>query len=427
MAKALGEQGVIPPWAVEEIERLSTPAHLDAAAIREVTQDTRHIISGMIKAFRAMAGEAGEFYHLGSTTQDVLDTSLALLCRDSLAIVWRDVWKLVDALLESARLHAGAIQAGRSQGQQGLPVTFGFKTAIWAEQIGYHLERLDQLRPRILVASMSAAMGTQASFTLLLGADGARRYAQRVSELLGLDCPRIDPHRMVERFAELTNGLALLMGTLGQMGLELKDLMRNEIAEVRETWRDATDGSSTMPHKRNPEPAHWLEGLAKVVRGNAVAMMDMQMAHERDATRTAAEFAGLPESFLAVSRALVTARDIVENLEIDRERMRANLDCTRGMAMSEAVMLTLARKMGRRQEAYGIVKECSARVWDQNLDFYQVLNTDARVRKHLDSETLSRLLNPECYLGTLDRQIEAVLENMGNRRTRLRGYTLSER
>jgi len=416
LVKALHEEGIVPEKAYRKIASLSHINHLNINAIRAVTQKTRHIISGFVKAFRDACGEEGEYYHLGTTTQDILDTGLTLLIKESYALIWQEMLGLQDVMLQLADRHKYTILAGRSQGQQGIPVTFGFKAGVWASELQDHIDRFYELGKRLFQVNISGAMGTKASFSLLLGKAGAQRLEMRVGEILGLDCPLIGLHQRTDRFAEILNAIALMCSSLGEMGLELRDLQRTEVAEVAEAWETRLDGSSTMPHKRNPEPSHWLEGLAKIARSNALAMMDMQVQHERDATRTAVEFACIPESCLCASAAIHTATGILSGLHVDEVRMKENLKLTNGLNMSEAIMLKLFQKSGRKIEAHECVKKCAVQAYESSISFKQILSRDPIVSKHLSENDIERALKPENYCGTTAEQVEAVIRMVKEKR-----------
>ena len=416
LVQALQEAGVIPQSASDKMISLGNVEQITIDNIRSVTRETRHIISGFVKAFRDKCGEEGEYYHLGTTTQDILDTGLTLLIKESYAILVEQMRSLQDAMIRLADRHKHTIMAGRSQGQQGIPITFGFKVAIWASEIQDHIDRFFEMKKRLFQVNISGAMGTKAGFSLLLGKEGARRVETRAGEILGLACPKIDLHHRTDRFAEIMNAIALLCSSLGELGLELRDLQRTEVGEVAEPWDSRIDGSSTMPHKRNPEPSHWLEGLAKIARANAAAMMDMQVQHERDATRTAVEFACIPESFLCAGASLRIATDILSGLHVDGAKMKTNLAISEGLNMSEAVMLKLFQKSGRKIEAHECVKRCAARAYETKVAFKHTLIDDPMVSRYLSEDDIDEALNPENYCGTAAEQVEAVIGMITERR-----------
>lgn len=415
LAMTLAEAGVIPISAAETIQNCSNLEPKTIAEIHDVTSSTRHIIAGFVKYMRKRCKDAGEYYHLGTTSQDILDTGLALLIRESLQVIEREMSALLEIMLSLADRHRHTVMSGRSQGQHALPITFGFKCAIWASELQDHLKRMGELRKRVLVISIGAAMGTQASFVSLMDKNQTMGMARRMAEQLKLECPDIDVHGRVDRFAEMLNAIALVCSFLGKIGLELRDLQRTEVAEITEAWKATFKGSSTMPHKQNPEQAHWLEGLAKIARSNALAMMDVQVQHERDATRTAPEFACIPESFLCLSAALHMAIDILSNIRIDALRMHKNLSITGGLLMSEAVWIGLFQKTGRLAESQRIVKACAETARRGEISFKQALLEHSDIQPSFTEDEIEAMLTPESYLGTVDEQIDAVLRSAGAR------------
>lgn len=411
LARTQADEGIIPEAAANRIEQTEITDDV-IADIRQITQKTRHVIAGFVKYMRERIGSAGEFFHLGATTQDILETGLTLQLVESLKIIERDLFKLLTVTVELSQKHQDSIMAGRSQGQQGLPVTFGFKAGIWGWELKDHLERFFEFKNRLLVVSMSAAMGTQASFALLFGEEKALSLAARVAEILGLAAPAMDIHHRTDRYAELGNWLALLCSSLGEMGLELRDLQRTEVGEVAEGWQADMVGSSTMVHKQNPEPSQWLEGLAKIVRGNALSLMDIQMQHERDATRTAALLSGLPESLLCTGAVLSSATDYLQNLKVNAGRMRSNLEMTGGAMLSEAVWLKLFQKTGRRNWAQGLVKQISVEAREKGVCFEDVLRDHADIKEHLTEAEIKQALTPEYYLGTARGQTRNMIRTI---------------
>jgi len=411
LARIQADEGIIPGAAAERIAQTEI-TDVVITDIRQITQKTRHVIAGFVKYMRKRLEPAGEFFHLGATTQDILETGLTLQIGESLKIIERDLFKLLAVMVELSQKHQDTIMAGRSQGQQGLPVTFGFKAGIWGWELKDHLERLFELKKRLLVVSMSAAMGTQASFALLFGEKKAFSLSARVGEVLGLAAPAMDIHHRTDRYAELGNWLALLCSSLGEMGLELRDLQRTEVGEVAEGWRSDMVGSSTMVHKQNPEPSQWLEGLAKIVRGNALSLMDIQMQHERDATRTAALLSCLPESLLCTGAVLSSAKDYLQNLQVNADRMRSNLEMTGGAMLSEAVWLKMFQKTGRRSWAQALVKQISIEAREKGVCFKDVLLEHSDIKEHLTDEEIKQALTPEYYLGTVRRQTRNMIRTI---------------
>ncbi len=411
LTSALAESGAVPMDAAEAIQNRRNLDLRDIEKIGDQTSKTRHILAGFVKYMRDQLGIAGEYFHLGATTQDILDTSLAILIKDSLESINRDIRSLLSVMTSLADKHRHTVMPGRSQGQHALPITFGFKVALWASELLDHLKRLNELEKRVLVVSTGAAVGTQASFVLLNGKENTLDMAKSMARRLELQCPVTDVHGRVDRFSELLNYIALFCTFLGEIGLELRDLQRTEVAEIKEKWKASYKGSSTLLHKQNPEPAHWLEGLAKITRGNSVAMMDVQIQHERDATRTAPEFATISESFLCLSASLQMAEDILTNIDVDSAQMQANLEKTSGLMMSEAVWIRLFQKTGRLAHSQHVVKSCANAARDGGISFKQALLEHEIVAACFTNKEIDEMLNPKSYLGTIAEQINVVIKS----------------
>lgn len=417
ITRAKMKLGIIPEWAGKEILARSTVEHLTPEMIAEFKADVGHLIVSFIKAFAKMCGPAGEYYHVGPTTQDILDTGLTLVIREAYQLLMEDLRRLEGVLMDLALRHKHTVMMGRTHGQHAVPITFGFKAAIWAWEIRDHIERMKELSKRLFYANVSAACGTMNTFTYLVGAEGAAEIQRLVAEDLGLQCPVADTHHRTDRFAEFCNALALICSTLAEMGLEVRDLQRTEVQEVEEPFDPEKQySSSTMPNKRNPEPSEWQEGLAKIARANAMAVMDIQMQHERDATRMAVEFACLPENCLITHAAIRQAIRIFSGLRVNVERMRENLYLTRGIAMAEVVMLRLFQKTGRKVTAHRIVHDVSMRAFAEGRSLKEVLLEDPETRDLLTPDEIDELTNPEKYFGNAPEQVDAILAHIGQLR-----------
>ncbi len=419
VAKAQGKLGIIPSAHAATIAENCNTESVKPARIAEIRAIGGHTIVSMITALAEQCGPSGEYIHLGPTTQDILDTGLTLQMREAYKLLFRELSELEAILLDLANREKKTLMIGRTEGQHGVPITFGFKVAILASEIRAHMERLKSAADRVFYVTMTGACGTQASFVLLSDVEQTQEFHRLVAANLGLKCPVIDLHHRTDRFAEVVNVLALICSTLGEAGLEIRDLQRTEVAEVEEPFDSATrHTSSTMANKRNPEPSEFQEGLAKLARSNAIAMMDIQQQHERDITRMAVEFACIPESFLVCSAALATAKRVYGGLIVRAERMRTNAVLQGGIAMSEAILLRLAQKIGKKLTAHDLVRRAAMRAFETGGSFSECLREDSAVRENLSEAELTQLLDPACYLGTASRQVEALItESMRLRAT----------
>jgi len=298
--------------------------------------------------------------------------------------------------------------AGRTHGQHALPTTLGFIFAVWTREIARHIQRLRECKERILVGKMSGAVGTQAG----LGSN-ALKIQQLVMEKLGIKPAEISTQIVQrDRHAELVCLLAVIASTLDKIAIEIRELQRTEIDELAEPFQRAKQvGSSTMPHKRNPELCERVSGLAKVMRSLVVpALENIPTWHERDLTQSSAERFIIPEACILTDYMLNLMTNIIENLQVYEKRMRKNIELTKGRIMSEAVMIALARKGMSRQEAHEHLRRLAIKSTMEKQSFKKVLLEDKTVRKRLDEKEINRALNPRNYLGTAVKQVELVIK-----------------
>ncbi len=409
--------GTIPEDAARVIITRCQAGGPSPEEIAAAQAELKHLMVSFIDAFARGCGPAGEYFHLGATTQDILDTGLTLQARESLSLVVGDLAHLQGRLIDLALRHRQTVMMGRTHAQHAGPTTFGLKVAVWASEIADHSDRLLQCAQRLLFSSVSGAVGTNASFVRLLGQDGARRFRQLVAELLGLREPPVDYHQRTDRFFELLDVLALVGTTLGKVGLEIRDLQRTEVGELSVPWNAGRDhGSSTMPHKRNPSDAETLAALAGLLRGNASVLSSHQMQHERDSTWMTLAFACIPESFLLVAAALRTTLNIIEGLKVDEAAMTRNLLLEDGLAMSEALMLELFRKTGRKHTAHRVCFDACNTARREHRTLHEVFLDDERFQGLLEERELEAALDPTGYLGNSIDQVEALARELRARR-----------
>jgi adenylosuccinate lyase len=296
------------------------------------------------------------------------------------------------------------VMIGRTHGQHALPITLGFKFAVWGYEVNRHLERLDECKKRVLVGKISGAVGTQA---------GLGEHAEQIQELvmkrLGLNAAEISTQIVQrDRYAELICIYAMVASSLENFATEIRELQRPEIGELAEAFKASKQvGSSTMPHKQNPETCERVCGLARIVRSlSTPSLEDVITWHERDLTQSSAERFILPESNILLDYMLSLMCDIVANLRVDKERMLQNLSITQGRAMSEAVMMALTKKGVNRQEAHEMLRKLTIQSALEKRDFKQFLLEDKLVRSKLSEKEIGAALNPKNYLGTAVKQAE---------------------
>ncbi|MDQ1667003.1 MAG: hypothetical protein QOH75_3034 [Actinomycetota bacterium] len=354
LARAQAAEGIVPSEAAEQITRLARVELLDLEQVAEQTRATGHSTLGLIRALeQVLPAEVHEHVYVGATVQDLSDTWTSLALRAVLGEVWRDLRRVEELLLDLAERHRDTLLAGRTHGQPGAPVTFGWKAAGWADEVRRHLDRLREGAPRWLVGQLGGGVGTLAALGPS-GLDVRRRFCAE----LGLGDPGISWLAARDRVAEVGGVLAMVTGTLARIGAEVYELQRPEIGELREPARAEQVGSITMPHKRNPERSEHLDTLARLVRANSGVLLEgMVGQHERDGRSWKAEWVALPEVCLFTSSALQIAVDLLEGLEIDQEAMLANLDSYTG---SERALALLAPRMGKHAAQRALQSALSA-------------------------------------------------------------------
>jgi len=419
VARAQGELKILSKADAREIVRNCDTRVITPEAVAAKYREIGHVIVSLIKVFREAVPGAGERFHLGMTTQDVLDTGLTLQIRQALRLLVPAMFNLEDALVDLAFRHRKTVMAGRSEGQQGAPITFGYKIAVFASEIGAHIERLNGCADRLMILTLFGAMGVQSSYCMVVGKQRMKAFTQLVGEHLDLEIPEICPHQRTDRFAELGHVLALICSTLGKLGLEIRDLQRTEVGEVAEPWGPEQFSSSTLPQKQNPEVSEWWQGLARLARGASVALTEVHQQHERDISRLAPELHAIPNLFLYAASAIKAATRIVLGLQVHDDRMWANLMMGGGLTMAESVMLGLAEKSGQKVWAHQVVHDVAIEVATQGGDFADIIASHPEVSKYLKKAEVAELLRPEHYIGTAVEQVKAVRMSAKRRRKKL--------
>ncbi|KUO40875.1 MAG: adenylosuccinate lyase, partial [Candidatus Hadarchaeum yellowstonense] len=321
LARALARVGLVPKRDAERISRCASIKRINIERVRKLEQEFQHETMAVAMALAEASGKSGRYVHLGATSNDILDTAMALQIRDGLAIIERQLRNLLMIILHRALEHRNTIMVGRTHGQHALPITLGLKFAVWAAEIGRHLQRLEQLKPRILVGKMSGAVGTGAAW-----GEQAEKIQRLVMQELRLS-PPIATNQILQRdrLAELILFFGLLSSTLDKIAREIRNLQRTEIGEVAEPFAVRQVGSSTMPHKRNPIRCEKICGLARIIRGSVhAALENIVLEHERDLTNSSCERVLLPETFLLMDEMLATAIFVLSKLNVFPEQMKKN-------------------------------------------------------------------------------------------------------
>jgi 3-carboxy-cis,cis-muconate cycloisomerase len=397
--------GIIPQEAADEIVRNCHISNIDMEKLREQTERIGYPVLGVVSQLNALCRDKlGEYCHWGATTQDITDTATVLQIREGLEIVDTELAAISDALADLSLRYRDTPVIGRSNLQQAIPVTFGFKTASILAGIERHRERLTQLKPRVLMAQFGGACGTLASIET-----GALETQAGLMAELGLAQPDIAWHTVRDTMAEVGSFLGLVGGSLGKIAMDVKLMMQHEVAEVYEPFAPGRGSSSTMPQKRNPISSCYIHAAISVVRQHAASMMDAMVAdHERSTGPWEIEWIALPEAFCLLAGALKQTRFVLEGLEVDAQKMRANIDITNGLVMSEAVMMGLGPHIGR-EYAHDLVYDlCRVAIRD-NRPLIDILCEHPEINVHLDRPALARLCDPAHYLGQAGPMVDKVL------------------
>ncbi|MDX2155881.1 MAG: 3-carboxy-cis,cis-muconate cycloisomerase [Hyphomicrobiaceae bacterium] len=404
LARAEAKVGVIPQGAADDIAHTAASLTPDLARLKAETDVVGYPIVGIVHQMAKAAGEAGRYVHWGATTQDIMDTATVLQVRDALALVEADLVAIEAALTGLTRKHRDTVMAGRTHLQHALPVTFGYKTAVWLSMIRRHRERLAQLRPRVLVVQFSGAAGTLAS----LGDKGLDVQAALADEL-GLAQPDITWHVARDGIAEVGAFLGIATGSLAKIAVDVMLMMQTEIGEAFEPFVPGRGSSSTMPQKRNPISCEMILALSKTVRAQSSLLLDaMATDHERATGPWHIEWIALPEAFVASSGAFHQARFMLEGLIVEPAAMRRNLDITGGLIVAEAVMMALAPYTGRG-EAHDIVYAACRAALEKATPLIDQLRQMPEITRHFDEAGLQRLVDPARYLGTAREMVDRVL------------------
>jgi adenylosuccinate lyase len=404
LALAHAEVGNIPMKDAEKIAAMASTKYVKVERVKAIEKEIKHDIASLVRALSEVCGSSGAYVHLGATSYDIVDTANALQLKDALGLIEKKLADLKGILKKQAAQHKETIMIGRTHGQHALPTTLGFKFAVWGYEVNRHIERLNECKKRVLVGKISGAVGTQA---------GLGEHAEQIQELvmkrLGLHAAEISTQIVQrDRYAELVSVYAMVASSLENFATEIRELQRPEIGELSEAFEASKQvGSSTMPHKQNPETCERVCGLARIVRSlSTPTLEDMITWHERDLTQSSAERFILPESNILLDYMLSLMCNIVVNLRVDSQRMLQNLSLTQGRAMSEAVMMALTKKSVNRQEAHELLRKLTIQSALEKRDFKQVLLQDKFVSSKLSEKEIDEALNPKNYLGTAVKQAE---------------------
>ncbi|MBI2862754.1 MAG: adenylosuccinate lyase [Chloroflexi bacterium] len=397
--EAWAELGVIPKSALEPIRR----AHYDLAEMAALEKETQHDVVAFVRSVANSIGEEGRFIHLGLTSYDVVDTALGLQLRGASDLLIQDHHRLLDVLRRLAIRYKDTPMIGRTHGVHAEPITFGLKLALWHEETRRNLTRLEQAREQVCIGKLSGAVGTYATVPPTV--------EESVCHKLGLQPAPISSQIIQrDRHAQFVATLAIIASSLDKMATEVRALQRTEVREVEEPFGEGQQGSSAMPHKRNPVLSERICGLARVIRGYALtAMENVALWHERDISHSSAERIILPTSCMLLDYMLNLFADLLEGMSVYPERMRANLEATGGLIFSQRVLLALIEQGMGRQEAYRVVQGHALRIWKEGGDFREAIASEPAVRALLPPGEIESLFDVGYFL----RHVDTIFHRLG--------------
>ncbi len=393
VCEAWAELGVIPQ---EEIGRIRK-ARFDLKRIDEILKVTHHDMTAFLGSVAESLGEESRFVHLGLTSSDVIDTALSLQLLEATALLEQDMADLMATLKQKAVEHKDTLMIGRTHGVHAEPVTFGLKMALWTEEMKRNAHRLDEARKAIGVGKISGAVGTYATVP--------PEIEEKACAKLGLSPAPVSSQVLQrDRHAQFVTTLAIIASSLEKFATEIRGLQRTETLEAEEPFEKGQTGSSAMPHKRNPELCERVCGLARLVRGHALTSMEnIALWHERDISHSSNERVTLPDSCLVLDYVLSLFTYVVKGLQVYPQRMRENLEITKGLVFSQRVLLALVEKGLTRQKAYELVQRNAMEAWKQRADFLKLLKADSEVIASLPAAELESIFDYGYYLKHVDR------------------------
>jgi len=386
------ELGVVPKEALDSIRK----ARYDLKRIEEIMAVSHHDVISFLRSVAESLGEESRFIHLGMTSSDVVDTALSLQLLDAIALIRRDLERLESVLARQALRYKDTVMIGRTHGIHAEPTTFGFKLAEWVAETRRNLRRLDEAREHVAVGKISGAVGTHANVPPEVEEYVCRKLGLRPVEVSTQIVQR-------DRHAYLMATLGVIASSMEKMAVEIRSLQRTEIGEVAEPFTEGQQGSSAMPHKRNPELTERVTGIARLVRGYALpAMENVALWHERDISHSSVERVIFPDAFLALDYGLQLFTDVMDRLDVFPERMKENLESTHGLVYSGRVLTALIEKGMKRNDAYMVVQRNAKRVWADKVEFFDLLAADPEVRERLSEDELSELFDYSWHLRYID-------------------------
>lgn len=405
LANSQAKLGIIPKEASIEIASKAYVENIDIELLEKSIKSSKHQLVPVLKQLEGLCkNDYGQYIHLGATTQDITDTVTILQIKEAHNIILNELKEVQIDLLKLTEAHKNTVMPGRTHRQHALPITFGYKTAIWLEEINRHIDRFVNLKENLFVGQLGGAVGTLASFKK----DGIELQKLFMEEL-DLNVPKITWHASRDTLTEFIFTLGMITGTAGKIANEIVTLQRTEIGELEEPFSIGKIGSSTMPHKRNPAMSENIVSLSRIVQNNVQLMLNgMINDHERDKISWLVEWEVIPESCIMSSGTLSILHNVLDDLNVNKSIMKNNLDITNGLILSEAVMLALGEKIGK-QKSHDIIYKASMKAFGENLSLEKVLLKNEEISKFLNEKELKELLNPSNYIGISKELAEKVI------------------
>jgi adenylosuccinate lyase len=392
--KARAELGEIPISAAEKVEK---EAEVNLKRIKEIEAKTRHDMIAFIEGVSEKLGEESRFIHEGVTSSDIKDTARSIQMQQACKIILEDLEKVHNVLAEKALAAKDTIMVGRTHGVHAEPITWGLKLLNWYQEIERQIRRFKQLEDVVAVGQISGAVGTFATID--------PEVEKRVCEILGLKNAVVSSQILQrDRHADFIERIALAAASIEKFSTEIRNLQRTDILEVEEGFHKGQKGSSAMPHKKNPIVCERLSGLARVVRGNVVpALENITLWHERDLTHSSVERVILPDSAILLDYMLYKFKGVIEELVVNEDNMKLNLEKTLGLTFSQRLMLALVEKGLRREEAYELAQRNAMTAWEEKKEYKKLIAADQEISKYLSDEELERIFDWQVYLKNIDQ------------------------
>jgi adenylosuccinate lyase len=412
LAKAQAQLGVIPREAADEIARHADIEKIDIRQIKADYQKTQHSLMPLLKGVQHLCrGNLGEYIHYGPTTQDIEDTGTILELKEAHKIILRDLREIEETLMGLSQKYNGTIMCGRTHGQQGLPITLGLKFAIWVSEIRRHIERFKELRPRLFVGMLHGGAGSMAG----LGPKGLETI-DIMMKALGLSVPDVGWGNSRDHLAEYVCVVAMTSATLGKIANEIFELSKTEIGELSEPFPEGYIGSSTMPHKLNPEFSEQVVMLSRIIRSHAsVALEAIVCEHERDTRSWRTDWWSLPECSMMMGAILSFMKHLLKGLVVKEENIGRNLHLLHGLLFSEGLMFLLGTKIGK-QTAHHVIGEASLKAYKEKRPIKEVLAEMEDVKKVLTPQEIEELMDYSKHIGFSKEMVEKVCQTSEERR-----------